>query len=183
MKYLKIFETKNPRTPELLSGISPDFWEMCRKSKWWLAIRNCKRDQSNNEEYRKHKDRAAGRVYINYSFEEVRKFNDEFDILYKRLYEYFKPYWLGEKKLPGYKNGYGVSDDGYWDLLSSIIGKGKTWTMKCIRDPKLPAEMAENNDYLENFQYILNIDENEYHKVKNWYMEILFHDELEKYNI
>lgn len=187
MKYLKLFEkldysdverAKNPSTPELLSGISPEFWKMCIKSKWGSTIINCKSDQSNNKE---EKDKAAGRVYTNYSFQEVRKFNDEFNILYKKLYEYFKPYWLGE--VSGFKGGFGVSDDGYWDLLSSIIGKGKVWTIKCIRNPKLPVLMVINDEYLENFQYILNVGENEYYRIQNWYMEILFNDDLKKYNL
>ena len=178
MKYLKLFEAyKNSKVDELLDGISPEFWKMVRIANWDEAITNCKDMSLYGKKCQKYKDMPAGRIYITYTFEQVYEFNKEFDILYKRLWKYFFPYSDGQVK--GFRDGYNVGDDSYWDLLSSVIGKGENWVIKCIKDPKLPAKMVKEDDYLENFQYMLNCHKQDYDRIKAWYIKI----ELKKYNL
>jgi len=184
MKHLKLFEAHNSKVNELLDGISPDFWKMVNTAKWWLVI-NAGREFYNKVDTqgikKEAEKRCKARIYTNYEYERVKHFHDEMHILYKRLHEYFKPYWLGEKKLPGYRDGYSVSDDGYWDLLSSVIGKGKLWVIKCIKDPSLPAEMVKTHNYAENFSYLLNVDKNDYDEIRFEFDPL--YRETEKYNL
>jgi len=58
------------------------------------------------------------------------------------------------------------SDDGYWDLLSSIIGFGKKFVIKCINNKMEFVEVAEKDNYIENFSYLFQISEKEYNEIK-----------------
>jgi hypothetical protein len=180
MKHLKLFEThkKTSKVKELLDGISPEFWKMVTISKWGLALKKYD-GVAPNAINREIIDSAAARIYIKYEYSELKKFHDEIDILYDRLYIYFESYWLGD--VAGFKYGYDVSNDGYWDLLTSIIGKGKAWTIKCIKDPKLPEVMAKTNNYIENFSYLLNPSLEEYKKIRIKYDP--FYREVDKFNL
>jgi len=57
------------------------------------------------------------------------------------------------------------SDDGYSDLLSTIVGMGKRFTEMCIEDTDKFIEVAEKDDFIENFGYLLQIDEDEYWEI------------------
>lgn len=167
MKHLKLFEAhKNSKVNELLDGISPEFWKMVNTAKWWLVIK-ASRDFYHKFDHegvgKEAEKKCQGRIYTNYEYNQVKDFYKELNILDGRLRLYFEQYWLGNEK--GFE-GYNVGDDGYWDLVTSIIGKGKTWTIKCIKDPKLPAEMVKTNNYTENFSYLLNVGKEEYHNIR-----------------
>jgi len=181
MKHLKLFEThKNTsKVDELLDGISPEFWEMVNTAKWWLVIKaSWKILMVSKKQAMKE---CKGRIYTNYEYSQIKKFDYEMNTLYKRLKNYFEPYWLGKIKMRGY-SGYNVSDDGYWDLLSSVKGKGKLWTIDCIEHPSIPAQMAKTNDYTENFSYLLSgISYDEYHEIRCEFDP--FYRETSRYNL
>jgi hypothetical protein len=60
----------------------------------------------------------------------------------------FKKDWLGN---PGIQ----VSDDGWWDLRAEVVGRGEKF-YNSITAKKLK-QMADNNDYTENFSYCAQI--------------------------
>ncbi len=73
---------------------------------------------------------------------------DEFvDQKCKELHDKYKKDWLGNP-------GIAVSDDGWSDLRAEVVGRGKEF-YNSITVEKLQ-EMANTNDYHENFQYSLH---------------------------
>jgi hypothetical protein len=48
----------------------------------------------------------------------------------------------------------GVSDDGYSDLLSHIIGSGRDVFNAALNDWKVAQDIIDRNEYEEGFQYI-----------------------------
>ena len=48
----------------------------------------------------------------------------------------------------------GVSDDGYSDLLSHIVGSGKKLYDEVLRDWEVAQDIIERREYEEGFQYI-----------------------------
>ncbi len=88
---------------------------------------------------------------------EKRSFNKidikELGQYYKKLLNllkyYFEPVWLSDVVS-------GPSDDGYWDIRSSIIGFGKEFFLDSLEDDQLFIDMCIHHDYAENFGYIFN---------------------------
>lgn len=171
------------REPDL-NSVSKEFWKMTTVSNWKKVIIDYRKIQNdfsipNNEKDKKCKeikDLAAARIYKKYSFEEIQIFRHEFHKIYSQLYDFFRPIWLSDK------NNYGPSDDGYWDLLSSMIGCGKRYTKKCIIEPwKYFIEMAKEHKYVENFSYLLKVNKKEYTEIRSKY-DPLFRDTY-RYNL
>lgn len=173
------------RMPDL-NLVSKEFWKMTTVSNWKKVIvdygklqKEYDRFYSNANELDKKckevKEKSAARIYKKYSYQEVRKFRFEYDKIYGELYNYFKGIWLSDE------NEYGPSDDGYSDLLSSMIGSGKRFTNSCINEPMKFIDMAKNRSYVENFGYKLNPDKEEYDEIRSKY-DPLFRD-TKKFNI
>lgn len=163
-----------------LNSVSKEFWKMTTKVNWKKVIIDYKKiDKSwhvqSNKKIQEIKDRAKGRLCTIYTYEEIKKFDREYDRIYSQLYNYFQRIWLDDKY------DFMPSDDGFSDLLSSIIGSGKYFTKKCINDIRVFLYMAKNNNYVENFGYLLNIGKEEYIKTKEKY-DPLFRD-MNKYNL
>jgi len=83
-----------------------------------------------------------------YSFDECIKFKQRYDNIYHSLYSKFESTWLSDEY------DFMPSDDGYTDLISSIIGKGKDFCYNITDDDFI--KMAENDDYRENFGYLFH---------------------------
>jgi hypothetical protein len=58
-----------------------------------------------------------------------------------------------------------LGDDGFGDLLSHIIGLGRTEYERVLANPKLAATRADNNQFKECFSYCLPYEE-DYEKLK-----------------
>jgi len=138
-----------------VNSLSPEFWQMVRIANWKSVFKG--RYRNNTDFYEK----IQKRVYLKYDFDEIIKFKKEYQIFYDQLHKYFRSTWLNKK----YREVM-PSDDGYSDLLSSIIGRGKIFTKKCINDKDVMIEMSRNNEYAENFGYILQVGEKGYWKIK-----------------
>ena len=178
----KIFELwyDNPLGENPMTDITPEFWKMVRTVKWNSIIKAHKEHSKNywniinTQKNPKRFDAiklGQKNLYFKYELQEILKFKDEYDKLYQRLYEYF---WAVSDRCD-------VSDDGYTDLISSVIGKGKTWVQKCINDPELVVNMGENGDYLENFGYLFLTAEEDYWNIKCKYDP--FCRDVRKYNL
>ena len=83
-----------------------------------------------------------------YSFDECISFKQIYESLYDSFYLKFKSTWLSDEY------DFMPSDDGYTDLISSIVGKGKTFCDNITEDDFI--KMAQNHDYRENFGYIFH---------------------------
>jgi len=144
-----------------VNSLSKEFWKMVRLANWAEVVKVYK--ENNYSENRKVDDaweEAKIRIYLKYEYEEVWKFDIEYHTFYMKLYDYFQPIWLDKKYkkiMPG--------DDGFSDLLSTIIGMGKTFTKMCIEDPDKFIEVAKKDNYIENFGYLLQVNEDEYWKL------------------
>ena len=164
-----------------VNSLSPEFWKMVRLVNWKGAIKfyninsiPVKYTQEKRDEYLL---KMQGRLYLKYEYDEIENFNNEYYRFYMELYDYFFTIWTDDNY-----NNIMPSDDGYSDLISSIIGKGKNFTKKCIYDPIYYfVKMVKENDYIENFGYLLNINFNEYIDIKSKFDP--FYGDVKKYNI
>jgi hypothetical protein len=163
-----------------VNSVSREFWKMTTVVNWKKVIvdyKNADKFSSSNREVnenrKKIKELAQKRLCLKYEYEQIKNFEKELQYMYKQLYLYFKKSWLDGK--------IDVSDDGYWDLLTSVIGSGKKFTKECLWNPKILSDMAKKNNYVENFSYLFTIDEKEYIEIKSKY-DPLFRD-VKKYNI
>jgi Protein of unknown function (DUF4240) len=58
------------------------------------------------------------------------------------------------------------SDDSFWDLTAHIVGLGKDFYEYILNNPKTASDMANERDYVENFEYSFNVGGDEdYHKL------------------
>ena len=79
-----------------------------------------------------------------YNENEMYRFGFIYKELYDKLYQYFYDEWL---KYCIYH--FIPSDDGYSDLISSMIGKGKKKLIECIKDINNFVKMAKDENYKE----------------------------------
>ena len=162
------------RIPDV-NSVSKDFWKMVTVTNWKSVIKVKKNYLLPNNERDMSMKKAKGRLYTKYTFEEMHNFDNEYYIIYEQLYNWFMPITQDNR----FK--FSLTDDGYSDLLSSIIGKGKKFVKECILDTKLFVEMAKNRDYVENFEYLLRPEREEYIRIKEEF-DPLFKD-MNKYNL
>jgi len=152
MKYIKLFETV-----DITKSVSDNFWKMVDIVDWSVVIEGYRKSPTYHVDYVNWYEQAQSRLYIEYSFQQVRNFNWEYDEIYYILYGRFDELDCN------------VSDDGYTDLISSVIGKGREWVKKCIKNPKLVQEMGAADGYMENFGYLFSVEEKDYWRILNKY--------------
>lgn len=142
-----------------------EFWKMVDYVNWYDLIDFGRND--NHKEYimkatdRLHKfiekriryekiNKIENYIIVNNYFFDSDKLIDEYYRIYKILlrstFEVFDDVF--------YSGELNVSDDGYWDLRSSIIGYGKKFLLKCINDKQLVINIGKNRNFKENFGYI-----------------------------
>lgn len=165
----KIFEAYKEK-PDV-NELSPEFWKMVRLANWESVV---KADKGGDD--RMAYEMAQKRIYLKYTYPQIQGFFAEYKVFYDKLHDYFKPIWLN-----GRYNRFMPSDDGYWDLLTTLIGRGKTYLKSCIDDTSKFVEVAKKDDFTENFSYLLQIDEKEYMDIKMKYDP--FWKDVRKYNI
>lgn len=165
------FENSPMIKPDV-NSVSNEFWKMVEIANWNAVIKGYSDNPIINAQHRDFYKDAQLRIYSKYSLEEIKKFHDEYDIIYEQLYDYFHKNFL--------KGKLNVHEDGYSDLLSSLIGKGKKFTNTCIEHPKFFNQMGMDDDYAENFVYLLNVGEKEYFNIKNVYP---LERDTKKYNL
>jgi hypothetical protein len=156
--------------------VSDEFWKMVRIANWNAVIKGYKNNPIINKAHRDFFKQAQNRIYSKYSYNDIRKFGKECHHMEAKLHEYFEDIWLDEK--------YGdimPSDDGYDDLISSVVGKGKNFVKKILETPKIFLQMAKDDDYVESFHYLFIIDEEEYHEIKSEFDPI--YKNSRKYNL
>lgn len=90
-----------------------------------------------------------------YSFEEFSEFEKSYTNLYGFMNARLESAWLDHDE----QGGFDVSDDGYGDLISSVIGNGLSSFLKALSDEtnNYVRQMAENDDYRENFGYCFHV--------------------------
>lgn len=159
MKYIKTFEDLRKK-PDL-DIFDPEFWKMVKIADWKSVIEGYKKHPIIDKKHKDFYRDAQKRIYTKYNFEQIQNFGDDCHMIYQQLYEYFKPIWLSDTY-----NNVMPSDDGYWDLLSSMVGLGKKFTQKCIDNDYYFVKMAKDDFYVENFSYLFNINEDEYDEIR-----------------
>jgi len=171
---ITLFE-KFENTPDV-NSVSDKFWEMVEVANWNAVVKGYKGNPIVREDRQDFYKQAQNRIYSKYTFKEIENFNNEYHKIYTQVYNYFEPIWLDEKY-----SDVMPSDDGYTDLISSLIGKGKKYTKICIEHTGFFIQMARDDDYVENFGYILNVDEDEYWEIKEEFDPLL--KDVRKYNL
>lgn len=177
MKYLKsIYLVENYKNKPNVDSLSPKFWEMVDIINWQEAI-NLYRSDNSISSYNQEKrdncwEKMQFRLYSKYDYSEIINFLDEYYFFYIKLYDYFNEANLLINIIDG---------DDYSDALSSVIGKGKSFTKECIDNKNKFTEMVNEEDYIENFKYLLDINFDEYENIKVKYDP--FYREVKKYNL
>lgn len=162
IKNYKLYtESKN----SLLNLISKDFWKMVEIADWQKFINEMKKDET---VFNKELEKVKGRIFKNFNYESIQLFKNEYEILYKNLHNKFN-YVIN------------ISDDEYMDLISSIIAKGEDFIKKALTDKNLILKMVNDDDYYENFKYVISVGFEEYHKIKMKYDD--FYRDISKYNL
>jgi hypothetical protein len=141
--------------------VSNEFWKMVRTANWSAVIKGYKDNPIIDKTHRDFLEQAKARIYLKYSYDEIIKFSLEYNKIYSSLYEWFEDEWMD--------GVFNVHDDGYGDLISSVIGKGKTFAKKCIKNSNLVIDLSEDDNYAENFSYLLMNGENHYNEIKAKY--------------
>lgn len=159
-----------------VDSVSPEFWEMVKIADWNKVIKGYKENPIINDEHKSFFKQAQNRIYSRYSYEDILKFKKEYNNIYYQLYDYFDKLMNDEKYSQDMP-----SLDGYSDLLSSVIGKGKKWTETCIDNTGFFIQMSIDEDYEENFSYLLNISKQDYNEVTEEFNPIL--KDTRKYNV
>jgi hypothetical protein len=143
-----------------VNSVSQEFWDMTKLVNWKKVVSAHNKAKLEGEwdniRVTDAKKAAEKRLYTKYEYSQIYAFFKEWKYLYPLLSEYFKPVWLNKNY------NFMPSDDGYWDLISSIVGFGKEFTKECIDDPNNFVKMAKDDFYVENFSYLLQISKDEY---------------------
>lgn len=156
-----------------INSVSNEFWKMVRIANWNTVIKGYKENPIIDQTHKDFLQLARFRIYSKFSLNEIRKFREEYDVIYFQLYDWFFSTFS--------EGNFNLSDDGYTDFISSIIGKGKTFIKKCIKNNNLVLEMAKSEDYAESFLYLLVCNERLYDDIKAKY-DPFFRD-VRKYNL
>ena len=159
---ITVFENFNNNVvkPPDLNSVSDEFWKMVDIADWNAVIKGYSENPIIDDEHRNFLNEAKFRVYNKYTFNQVQEFHKEYQNIYYKIYEYFELYFMDGE------HGVSLGGDSYTDLMSSVIGKGKDFLTRCIEDYELVTQMAKNNDYAENFEYIFMVSEKEYIDIK-----------------
>lgn len=139
-----------------------DFWKLVDFINWRALTIKGRDDYS--EYMEKAKQKLRDFIKIKIRKDKLKKINNpgysainihEYDIFYFKLLtisnKFFYDCFLDKNKIIS------ISDDGYWDLRSSVIGYGKDFLIKCINDKQIFIDLANQHDYYENFGYIFDI--------------------------
>lgn len=170
---IKIFEEFKIRPN--VNAASPEFWKMVTLVDWKDVINSSKKTKTGFKSKDAY-DNAVKRLVTNYDYMQIKDFIYDYNRIFNSIADYFEDIWLDED----YRN-FMPTDDGYTDLISSIIGKGKRFTKKCIENKEEFINMAKKYDYAENFEYLLQITESQYVELRSKY-DPLFGD-MNKYNL
>jgi len=156
-----------------VNDYSDEFWKFIKISDWNKIIksRNNFGFKNKTEEFK-----MKIRIFKNFEYDTFMNFYDEYHKLYKELFNYFKPIWLDDKY-----NIFMPSDDGYSDLISSVIGKGEFFINRCINNHKLFVDMAMKSEYAENFGYIFQTTWKEYDEINTKYYPL--YRDSKKFNL
>ena len=172
---ITLFE--NYRKKPDLNSVSPEFWKMVKIANWNVVMKGYKNNPIVRQDRLDFYKKAQNRIYSKYTFKEIEKFNGEYHVIYTQVYDFFSNIWLDDKYA-----SITVSDDGYSDLISSVVGKGKTWVDKSINNVENFVQMMKNRDYVENFGYLFQVDEDEYNQILDEFATPL-QRKIKKYNL
>lgn len=154
---------------------SQEFWKMVTLVNWKDVINSSKKTKTGYKSEEAFNN-AEKRLVTNYEYTQIEKFEHDYRLIFNSLADYFEDIWLDDK----YRT-FMPSDDGYSDVISSIVGKGKWFTKKCIENTEEFIDMIKNDDYVENFGYLFQMNESQYIETRSKY-DPLFRD-MYKYNL
>jgi hypothetical protein len=96
-----------------------------------------------------NKEQLVSKMKKKFDTEQILKIKKEYKSLEDQLKDYFQMVWLDD-------NFPWLSDDSYWDVISTIIGNGKEFCLKAVNDDDVFYDMAKNDEYKENFSYLFS---------------------------
>ena len=121
-----------------MENIEDRFWEMVDQVNW---IRN--------PIYNNSEELVLKYISPNFSWEEYIQFSELYKKYYGELSRSLFNHWISLSE-------YSVSDDGYTDVISSMIGSGKNFYYSSFSSIDLFINMIKSNNYRENFGYLFH---------------------------
>jgi len=164
-KFNIYLENKNNNS---LKNISEDFWKMTEIADWQDFINNMKKPGA---KYNDELEKVRGRIYKNFELYDI----NDFYLQCSDLYDFLK------NKFKNIIKELNISNDSYDDLISSIIGLGKNYVENALKDINFIKKMVSDDNYYENFRYILTVSKTNYHEIRCKY-DPIYRDML-KYNL
>jgi hypothetical protein len=166
---------------DYINNIDPEYWKMVDIADWKKVIEGYLNGSKyvNSDSDINHRDffeQAQGRIYTKYDYDKILYFEDISHKLSMKLYDYFQSVWLDDKY-----DSFMPSDDGYTDLISSVVGLGKDFLIKCVKNADEFVEIARKEFYIENFFYLFSQSEKDYNEIRSKY-DPLWGD-TRKYNL
>jgi len=168
---ITIFEKFEKNTKPNLNNYNEDLWRLIKIANWQKVI-NKKSDKNLKDV---EVEKMKGRIFKNFEYDDFLSLSDEYIKLENDLKKYFKTLWLSQD------NTLNVSDDEYWDLISSVIGKGKKFIIDCINDKTNLIDMVKKENYAENFSYIWQTSHKKYVEIRSKYDPL--YRNLNKFNM
>jgi hypothetical protein len=110
------------------------FWDIIEEANW-----------SSDHSY----NRISHEWHEKFNKWELEELEMFIDTKHADIYSRFKSAWLGDDG----NGGFDCGDDGFMDLMSEVVGRGKEFYYNITAD-KL-REMAATGDYFESFSYCL----------------------------
>ena len=128
----------------------PKFWGVVDAINWQKLIKGSWKNVAYHQDQYVEKGKE---ILLTFDVETVQYVEDKYNKLYDNLSKYFQSIWLSDS------NREGPSDDGYTDLMSSMVGFGKDFVIAALNSPRsVFMDMATNDKYAENFGYIFHKD-------------------------
>ena len=139
-KLKRIMDLYRDRVLDTLNDKDNDFfWNLVEFVNWSEFINN--KDKIDFDDLREK---------VETEFGDINEYHRVYELLKRNLTEYFEPVVLNDETESQ------TGDDGYIDLISSIIGKGKDFIGEILKDDDILINMVKNKGYRENFGYIFN---------------------------
>jgi hypothetical protein len=123
------FEIKSIKMLDTAKSLEDELWAEVESLGW-----------AKDHDYR----RIREEIEYKFTVSEITRLTDFVDNMQDKLMRKYYNDWLGDP-------GIDVSDDGWSDLTAEVVGRGKDF-YENITLEKLQ-EMANNDDYRENFRY------------------------------
>ncbi len=119
------------------------------KASFWKLVADVKWTSGENNSVKRKCDEVKRYILETYNAEQMTNFMESYRAIKNELMV------VVDEHHPSTKSGFHVSDDGYDDLLSTIVSFGEAVYNDYKANPRKVVELGNSGNYHENFGYCL----------------------------